>query len=270
MNPFIPTSMTLPSGGPPQPVNTASLPSLTPPPVVGTSMHAVLQPSSTPGPQASPRPTRRGRSNYTAMEKKGLLDIVQDLTPLGANHWAEVAEKYNQWAEELQFEPRDQNGLKTKFDKLVATKKKTGDPTCPDDVRRAKHIARDIMASAYAVSAGDDDCMVPPLPSDGEDEVRASNLEIDSVEGPSIRPVGARARKRVVGAGGIGKKRSKDPLVACVEQVAASMAEITSTIVGRQEESVEVIVQRQVAKAMAAQTEKLDAMQKILERLAEK
>jgi len=43
--------------------------------------------------------------------------------------------------------------------------KNTGDPSCLPEVRRAKHLARDILGSCYAASAGDSDAMerLPPL-----------------------------------------------------------------------------------------------------------
>ena len=49
---------------------------------------------------------------------------------------------------------RDLDSLKCKFDKLANMKKPTGDPSCPEDVRRAKHIARDIFNRANAGKVG--------------------------------------------------------------------------------------------------------------------
>lgn len=44
--------------------------------------------------------------------------------------------------------------LKGKFEKLANTKKPTGDPSCLNDVRRAKSIARDMLNRANAGTVG--------------------------------------------------------------------------------------------------------------------
>lgn len=49
---------------------------------------------------------------------------------------------------------RDEDSLKAKFNKLYNTKKSTGDPTFPPNVRRAKHIAKAVLSCAAAASLG--------------------------------------------------------------------------------------------------------------------
>ena len=98
------------------------------------------------------RPGRAGSPNYTAEDINILLDCVEQHEPLGANEWALVRAAFSEEAQRVGRPERDQDSLKSKFDKLVNTKKKTGDPTCPPQVRRAKHIARDIMNKCSAMT----------------------------------------------------------------------------------------------------------------------
>lgn len=83
-----------------------------------------------------------------------LLDIVGDVEPLGAIHWTMVGSRYAEWAAANGVQPRDDAMVKQMFDRLATTKKSTGDPTCPDEVRRAKRISRQILNKAQAVTLG--------------------------------------------------------------------------------------------------------------------
>ena len=47
--------------------------------------------------------------------------------------------------------------FKQKFDRLLNTNKKTGDPSCSSHIRRAKHIARSIVGKACAKSLSFDE-----------------------------------------------------------------------------------------------------------------
>lgn len=110
MNPIIPSSLA-PAPGIATAVSTPMLPSLT-----ATPSFAVGE--------ESPRPTRRGATNYNSLDVCAMLDIVGQILPLGANMWAEVASEYARWAQSADRPVRDQVSLKAKFDKL-ANKKKT-------------------------------------------------------------------------------------------------------------------------------------------------
>ena len=54
-----------------------------------------------------------------------LLDIVANVEPFGMNMWAEVEEKFNEWAMEAERPTRDADSLKSKFDKLTNVNKPT-------------------------------------------------------------------------------------------------------------------------------------------------
>jgi len=187
---------------------------------------------------------------------------------------------------------------KNKFDKLANKKKDTGNPSCPPEVRRAKHIARDILGSCYAGSAGDSDAMeplppAPPVPpifnggigGDGESNEgggsgggggTGTNYNMGGGGGGAVSsgrrssPMGSRVRLRAVAAGGVGKKKSKDPLVASVEQVAANMAEITKAITAPAPANLQALVREEVEKAMEENTKKLDEIKKFIVELANK
>lgn len=88
---------------------------------------------------------RAGALNYSKDDITALLDCVTEVEPLGANQWAIVATKFSAWAQANSRPLCDHDSLKNKFDKLANAKKKTGDPSCPSPVRKAKHISRDIQ-----------------------------------------------------------------------------------------------------------------------------
>lgn len=78
------------------------------------------------------------------------LDGVHEVEPLAFYYWALIASKFQSWGTEHDRPPRDQESVKNKFNKLSNAKKKTGDPSWPSPVRRAKHIARDIQNKCAA------------------------------------------------------------------------------------------------------------------------
>lgn len=89
---------------------------------------------------------KAGTQNYSHEDIDTLLDQAAEILPLDAHHWALVGQRFAAWAGEEGRPERDIDALKAKFDKLSNTKKPTGSPTCLPSVRRAKHIARDILA----------------------------------------------------------------------------------------------------------------------------
>ena len=78
----------------------------------------------------------RGRG-FTQAELDGLLDIIEDLLPIGPNDWDRLAERHCTYYPGL---GRSRESLKRKFALLYNHKKPTGDPTCPATVRRAKRV----------------------------------------------------------------------------------------------------------------------------------
>ena len=78
----------------------------------------------------------RGRG-FTVAEIDCLLEIINDVLPIGPNDWDRVTERH------CTFYPglgRTRESLRRKFASLYNHKKPTGDPSCPVYVRNAKRI----------------------------------------------------------------------------------------------------------------------------------
>ncbi len=68
-----------------------------------------------------------------------MLDCVQEILPLGADGWKRACDSYN--AKKERGHPyREMEAFRGKFKRLKNEKKPTGDPDCPEDVKRAKRI----------------------------------------------------------------------------------------------------------------------------------
>jgi len=208
-----------------------------------------------PAPQNRVRalPQRRGRragvSNYTPEESNKLLDFIEEVLPLGKNHWVDVTSRYATWAEETGRCARDHDALMDKYRKLSYTKKPTGDPSCPSDVRRAKRIARQILSKAQAVSLGASDSDSDADKSD--DEGIATNCS------PAPVPVGTRSRDKRPGAKGIRKSRhtptKKDntaALVAAAEVMAEKFSDMADSMAS-DVPGVEELVDKRIKDALA-------------------
>lgn len=91
---------------------------------------------------APPRRSGSAGSNarYKNEEKHALLDIVEEVKPLGAMQWETVTSRYNVVARANEWVERTAEGLKAQFSTLKNLKK--GDAPCPSPVNRAKRIAR--------------------------------------------------------------------------------------------------------------------------------
>lgn len=152
-----------------------------------------------------------GHRNYTHAEIEKLFDVIEEVEPIGSNHWAQVWIEYSEWAKENAYSTRDAAMVKQKFDPLANENRPTGDPNCPPSVRRAKRFARAIIGRAQAIALGgtreyDDD------------------LDDTSSGGGSgaSQHVGSRVTGRSSGAAGVraGTSRvtNEAALVACVSR----------------------------------------------------
>jgi hypothetical protein len=111
-------------------------------------------------------PGRKGKSadnkgrHWKDQEVKLLLNIVEETLPRGQQEWLTVVTEYNQrriaWMAE-----RDEEQIRNKFKALRNTKKPTGDPTCPPNIRRAKQLMHLIERRCSVTTMDDSD-------SDGE------------------------------------------------------------------------------------------------------
>jgi hypothetical protein len=88
--------------------------------------------------------TTKGK-HWSIAELNRLFEIIENVLPRGANEWTIVAERYNS-NRPRGFVERDEESMRNKFKSLRNVKKPTGDPLCPEEVRRAKRIQREIEA----------------------------------------------------------------------------------------------------------------------------
>ena len=94
---------------------------------------------------------RRPRgSKYSDEEVDGLLETCEEYLPIGPEEWEVVATLHKH---EFPNKDRDRDSLRRKFLQFANSKKETGNPDCPPQIRRAKKILRDIVART---DAGDD------------------------------------------------------------------------------------------------------------------
>ena len=85
--------------------------------------------------------------NFKTVEVRTLLDILEKALPLGGYHWSKVTEDFNKAMKQLGISSveRSLESLRGKFKALKNSPKPTGDhPTCPEEVRRAKRINREV------------------------------------------------------------------------------------------------------------------------------
>lgn len=192
------------------------------------------------------RKGRTGSPNYNDADIDTLLDITEEVEPLGANQWSIVSHKFNEWCQRNGRPVRDAESLKMKFDKLVNVKKPTGDPSCPLPVRRAKHIARSILAKCNAVSVGDGS-------SQDNEAIRGRNLDaalhqndeaqksIEGIDSGSCdtghkrkgSQIGSRVNKKRAGGTGIRSTSTVDPMIEHVGSISESVQQISDAIVAR-------------------------------------
>ncbi|KAI9997858.1 hypothetical protein PInf_002115 [Phytophthora infestans] len=103
----------------------------------------------------SRRTAGRGRG-FTTPQVEHLLSLVEQILSLGSAQWDDVHYAYNRNlpAEKPQ---RDSESLRRKFYALKNAKKPTGDPSCPPEIRRAKHVFREIEDKCSVLQLDDDE-----------------------------------------------------------------------------------------------------------------
>ncbi|RDX41857.1 hypothetical protein OH76DRAFT_175974 [Lentinus brumalis] len=128
---------------------------------------------------------RRGRqlgaTNFSFADVGEVLRLVHAHRPIGPNGWNRVTAGYNAYAARCNRPRRDIMSLRTKYYKLVNSKKPTGNPHCPPHVQEAKNIEREIQSAVFMGTVKDD-----PAPPDWDRIPRnasESDLEVDSTSG---------------------------------------------------------------------------------------
>ena len=103
--------------------------------------------------QPAPVPRRMRGVGHTKDEVEHMLDCVEEVMPLGAQMWEDVAMRH---ARRCDDRNRDGKKLKKKFQDLYKTSAPTGDPHVPPNVLRAKRLQREIMASSSAADPSEE------------------------------------------------------------------------------------------------------------------
>jgi len=96
-------------------------------------------------------------TNYSLEEIDSLLDLIEDELPISATLWENIQKSH---LSRYPDQRRGVDSIKRKFKELYSKRVKTGDPNCPQEVRRAKHLRHQIVESMNASDlngSGDDD-----------------------------------------------------------------------------------------------------------------
>jgi len=211
--------------------------------------------------------SRAGSLNYSASDITTLLDCVDDVDPLGANHWCMVAQRFAKWARENSRPERDVDSIKNKFDKLSNAKKRTEDPSCPPSIHRAKEIARNIYTKCSAISIGDDstdntekeDCIEEACPPHSSSEKQ---------------PIGERQKKRKPAASSVRlhkRRKEDDPLIENIGKLTEYIGTMCHTVTAPASyvtrEEVTAIVKQEITESLAPTNEILKSMHSMLHSL---
>lgn len=153
------------------------------------------------------------------------------MEPIGGNDWSAVAAKFGEYSVIHHRPHRDVESVKMKFDRLASTKKPTGDPSCPPNVRRAKLIARSILGKVNAISMGDESSSG----SDGEiTDLVGDSSPADETGGGggshgNTAVLGGRKGRRKPGGAGV-KVHGGDDMVQFVGDMAASVSSLVDAV----------------------------------------
>ncbi len=136
--------------------------------------------------------------------------------------------------------------MKQKYDRLSNENKKTGGPTCPTSVRRAKLIARSDVSRANAVSLGMEVLV------DNNYEPISNNIASTSDSDLYQIPLGARHDSRNLSTRGVKRRRKmneeSDQMLNTVCLVANKFSVLADAITNQSAMNVESIVREEVKK----------------------
>jgi hypothetical protein len=122
-----------------------------------------------------------GGSHYSSEEVSMMLDIVARILPSGEYMWERVSVEYN--AKRPRGSAyRDVESLRNKFKTLKNCKKPTGDPKCPENVKRAKRIQKEIDNEVGATLIDDDSSESGRDSESSESSAMSSKIESEDSE----------------------------------------------------------------------------------------
>ena len=112
-------------------------------------------------------------TNYSLEEIDSLLDLIEDELPISATLWENIQKSH---LSRYPDQRRGVDSIKRKFKELYSKRVKTGDPNCPQEVRRAKRLRHQIVES---MNASDLNTVV----AGSEEQGRESGDDLSSVLG---------------------------------------------------------------------------------------
>lgn len=96
--------------------------------------------------------TKKKTTHFSEMEVDGLLDIMEEVLPVGHTQWEVVVDKFSS-----RFGMgRDKESLQKKYRKLHQTQVPTGNPHCPNNVVRAKRIFHQLIGGKASATNMDE------------------------------------------------------------------------------------------------------------------
>ncbi|KAJ7735310.1 hypothetical protein B0H16DRAFT_1731329 [Mycena metata] len=119
-------------------------------------------------------------SNFSKKATNVVLDLAQKRLPTGPKAWDHLTKAFNRWAVRNSEPEHPGKLVENRYKHLLKHKKPTGDPHCPDEVKRAHRIEVLINQSADTRELSDSD--VASAANDDNDNDDNSSLSDDSVE----------------------------------------------------------------------------------------
>ncbi len=86
-------------------------------------------------------------TNYSFDKIDSLLDLIEDELPISATLWENIQKSH---LSRYPDQRRGVDSIKRKFKELYSKRVKTGDPNCPQEVRRAKRLRHQNVESMNA------------------------------------------------------------------------------------------------------------------------
>jgi hypothetical protein len=125
---------------------------------------------------------RKRGAGFSLEETLDLLVCIEEVIPIGPAMWDRVCDLHaGKWSSQ----GRNVDSIRRKFKKLAGEKVPTGDPLCPEEIRRAKHIYREMEQKMDAAEEMSDyELGFPGDEKDGDSAEKATNTTT-TVESPN-------------------------------------------------------------------------------------
>jgi hypothetical protein len=118
---------------------------------------------------------RAGAQNFSIEDKEYLISLLEEVGPLGPEQWENIVSRYNSdYAKPNEPSIQDKEGLRQQWYKMTKVSKPTGDPSCPEYIRRAKRVNKEIH-NEIAMTGIDDDALT-------DSELEEDEPEEDDIE----------------------------------------------------------------------------------------